>query len=162
MGKIKFIDGCVVTSNKDVLHKISEPVDINNISAYQAVIDKLLEYMELNPKVQGVSAIQFSSPNRICCMRLKGNVFILINPTIVFTLGKKTSLEHCESCKDYWKLPRPIISRVEYYNEHREVKKRFFLRRGTRIIHHEVDHMNGLLITDKGKRWLGSVWVNKH
>lgn len=162
MGKIKFTDGCVVTSNKDVLHKLSEPVDMNNISAYKVVIDKLLEYMELNSKVQGVSAIQFGSPNRICCMRLKEEVFILINPVITFTIGKWTSLEHCESCKDYWKLSRPIVSIVEYFNEQGDIKRRFFLRRGTRIINHEVDHMNGILITDKGKRWLGSAWVNRH
>lgn len=134
----------------DVLRKIADRVDLEEIPKLQSLLDDMLETVET------IGALGLAAPQ----VGVSKQIFVLndgtvcINPTIVGRSGRAYSYaEGCLSVKD----KRFDVKRA------REVSLRYFDRQGKLqtlrprrkiinfAIQHEIDHLNGKLICDYGK-----------
>lgn len=80
------------------------------------------------------------------------NVIILINPEIIETNGRVITKSNCGSIrlKNPIKVRRHAEITVKYFNEQgKEMRYYFHHTGGGTTIQHEIDHNNGILITDR-------------
>jgi len=85
---------------------------------------------------------------------------VLINPKIINT-SKETEIdwEGCLSVPDqYGRVSRPVKIKIKYQDETGKEKKLNATGFFARVIQHEIDHLNGILFTEKviGKTFPGS------
>lgn len=76
---------------------------------------------------------------------------VFINPTVISETGDKWVYEEgCLSIPDIRvKIPRPEFVEIHYFNENFEEQTERFDGMNARIIQHEYDHLQGILITDR-------------
>ena len=121
-----------------------------------------LEKFEDYPELSGISGANVGVPWNIIIVRLreeklKGELFHMINPVII---EKSTEVKTTQSNCGSLNLPnRVIIKRhlwvkVYYFNlKGKKRVKNFVMKKGTAgTIQHEVEHNQGILITDKGTK----------
>ena len=108
-----------------------------------------------NPIGLGLSAPQVNRSEKIFVVNNGPHQYVMINPKIVRRWGKITTYEEsCLSLPDVSVfVPRPKFVKIDYTDEHgvRHVNKKFHSM-NARIIQHEDDHLDGLLITDYRRR----------
>ena len=103
----------------------------------------------------GISAIQVGVPIRVFLAGKPSELFI--NPRIVEKSSiMKQDWEGCLSCPDVQvrvKRSHSVVMEYHTFNSEGEyiVVKRKFKGFDARVVQHEFDHLNGILITDKGK-----------
>jgi len=110
----------------------------------------------------GLAAPQLGVSKKICIIhlsedkelrkRFKQPDFVMINPKITFT-SKLESLmiEGCLSFpSDYYEIWRPANIVVEYYNEQGQKKSIRAKDWLSRVIQHEIDHLNGNIFIKMG------------
>ena len=139
---------------KVISQELVFPLTENDVEEIEAVKDFLLT--EHNT-AQGISAIQVGITKRFAIIKLGKKPFVIINPVVESTVGIQVSNESCLSTdksyvtRDYYKLKRPLRGVISYYDmsgiKH-EIKAN---KHDIRVYCHEIDHMDGILITDKGK-----------
>jgi len=94
----------------------------------------------------GVAAIQIGLPYRFAWFTCNKKEYTLVNPIIHECYGSETQEEGCLSIpKRYVTVPRPYY--IVYESNGKKKRANGWM---ARIIQHEIDHMNGILITDKG------------
>ncbi|MCX6739746.1 MAG: peptide deformylase [Candidatus Parcubacteria bacterium] len=99
----------------------------------------------------GLAAPQIGQNIRLCIISTEKGPLVLINPKITWkSLRKDVEEEGCLSCPNaYIKVKRSKLIHVKALNE----KGQIFSFKATgyfaRVIQHEVDHLNGILIIDK-------------
>lgn len=110
-------------------------------------------YMEMDGHVNGISAIQLGLPYRAALVKFKdGRRLILYNPIVKFKFGFVRSNEGCLSLPGKrYKVWRPLLIKLSYAKLDGELCTDIFTYSKARLIMHEIDHMNGVLICDKGK-----------
>ncbi|MBI5156275.1 peptide deformylase [Candidatus Peregrinibacteria bacterium] len=116
-------------------------------------IQKLIRDMELTVKAAdglGLAAPQVNQSVRICLARLHGKMTPLINPDILWKSPEKDiSEEGCLSLPDlYVNVPRSLSIVLKYQNAKGEEQERRLTDMEARIVQHEVDHLDGVLIVD--------------
>lgn len=144
----------LVKSNDPVLRRVAYELDVNDQSKLTEYYNVLAHYfyVEKGQRLLGCSLPQFGISARMCLCKLPNGPTAMVNPKIVFKFGFKLSQEGCESLggkKNQYIVRRPVIGFVTWFTEHGEKKYGFFTYKSMRIIQHEVDHLNGILI-DKG------------
>ena len=107
----------------------------------------------------GISAIQVGLPLRIFLAGPIEEPEIFLNPRVLSRHPyMKADWEGCLSCPDCMvKVKRSKSVTVEYVSirEEKFVKvKRKFTDFDARVVQHELDHLNGFLIFDRGKVYL--------
>ena len=135
------------------LHVISDEVDLNNKKEIESLNTVLLQaYNSLNGACQGISAIQLGVPKRAILLRyVKGKPIVVYNPEVIIKIGNRKSTEGCLSeGKQRYVVNRPIVAVVSYYNENMNRVTKILRYKKLRIFMHEVDHLNGILLQDKG------------
>ena len=99
----------------------------------------------------GLAANQVSQSIRLCLISTEKGPMALINPQITWkSLRKDIEEEGCLSCPGIWGwVKRAKIIYVKALNQ--EGKSIKFRAEGlfARVIQHEIDHLNGILIIDK-------------
>lgn len=103
----------------------------------------------------GISAIQIGEPKRIIYVHYEEKQYVVINPVIVRKIGNMVDTEGCLSVarKDFFfvcgEVSRSFIVEIEGKNE--EGKEVHIVADGmlARIFEHEIDHLDGILYTDK-------------
>lgn len=143
----------IVETDISKLHVISEEVNLTDNKETSNLNSVLLYvYNALNGACQGISAIQAGIPKRAVLLRYtKGNPFIVYNPVVIRTFGSRKSNEGCLSeGKHRYIVERPCTAIVSYYNENMEKVTKVLGYKKLRIFMHEVDHLNGILLQDKG------------
>lgn len=135
----------------------------NGDSDLKEIIDNLLETTinQKEPEAAGLAAPQIGYSKRVCVVREFQEIpgtekytitnHVMINPKII-SFSKELDLDY-ESCLSipnlYGKVLRPKSIKLIYTNtEGKEVKLKAkdFL---ARVIQHEVDHLDGVLFTEK-------------
>lgn len=122
------------------------------------LVDEMRDTLENNPrKGVGLAAPQVAKPLRIILVKdgreEKANTFVLINPEIT-KRSKETDChyEGCLSIPDTYALVERSLKIVfkaqNPKGQNLTLKAADFF---ARVIQHEVDHLNGILITDKSK-----------
>jgi peptide deformylase len=99
----------------------------------------------------GLAAPQIGQNIRLCLISTAKGPLALINPKITWkSLRKEIEEEGCLSCPDDWgKVKRSKVIYVKALNDKGQPIS--FRAQGlfARVIQHEVDHLDGVLIVDK-------------
>lgn len=141
-------------SDNPLLRLPSNDVDFRTDDV-QSLCDILMHYYQIEKKthILGCSLPQFGVLKRMCLCKLpKLGLNIMVNPKIRFKFGIRKSQEGCESLggkKNQYVVLRPLIGYVTWKDVDGNRHGKWFSYRSMRIIEHEVDHLNGILI-DKG------------
>ena len=158
-------------SKKNTIAQIGEPilrkktlkVEPNKIQSLKVknIIKELIETMKMHNGA-GLAANQIYYNLRICVIEIDNNrrykhlpkipLKILINPKIKI-LDKCNTFDSYEGCLSVpnlrGKVKRFCKIRVEYYNEKAEFKSEIFNDYTSVVFQHEIDHLDGILFTDR-------------
>ncbi len=154
----------IVTIPHPALRKISKEVSMKEISSSQ--FKKLLEDMSVALKTRddgvGLSAPQIAINQRVFVVA--GRIFdkdktvanpskdeYFINPVITKSSKKLSTIEEgCLSIPNtYGLVKRPSAVTLEYLDPSGEKKTKKATSLLARIFQHEIDHLDGILFTDK-------------
>ena len=118
----------------------------------QVIINQMIDAMHRNKGI-GLAANQVGYARRMFVMDIttnKADPIIFINPVIKKkAVEKLTEEEGCLSCpKKLVKVKRPIYVGLKYYCKHGKEQYKTFYYLSSRVIQHEMDHLDGKLITD--------------
>jgi len=98
----------------------------------------------------GLAAPQVGYAFRLCLAKFSGKTNVLINPQITWK-SKETDTEE-EGCLSLpgvtVKVARPTGIIVKYLNEKGTAEERKLEKFSARIVQHEVDHLDNILISD--------------
>jgi len=118
----------------------------------QRLILDMAKTMEIEKGV-GLAAPQVGSDLRICTIAANDEVYVLINPKIKSSSRKKDIFE--EGCLSFpgkfFPVERPIKVKVQARDS--EGKKVKIKADGlfARVLQHEIDHLDGILVIDRAK-----------
>ena len=103
----------------------------------------------------GLAAPQVGVLRRVCIVDVGDGPIELINPEIVATEGEQTGPEGCLSLPNEWgEVTRPMRVTARAQNR----KGKWFETTGdelcARAFCHEIDHLHGVVFTDKASRML--------
>ena len=136
--------------DKGILRKVAERVDLEDIQNIQDLIDFMFKV------VDGLGAIGLAAPQ----IGVSKQIFVLkdgtvcINPTVVGRNGKITS--HAEGClsvdNQRFDVKRAREVTIKYFDRSGKLQTLKPRNKITNIaIQHEMDHLNGRLICDRGR-----------
>ena len=136
----------MIVTDEKILRQMSKEVS--------KVDTKVLKDMEDTMKKLdgiGISAIQIGAPQRIFLAGNPAQVFI--NPKIKDKSSyTKVDWEGCLSCPGaHVRVRRSHSITIQYEDIEGKIIKRKFTGFDARVIQHELDHLNGFLIKDRGK-----------
>lgn len=99
----------------------------------------------------GLAAPQVGIKRRICIVEVnEGELFELINPVIIKESGNQEELEGCLSLPHKWGITkRPMSVTVQAQNRNGDVYTVSGEGLMARALCHEIDHLDGILYTDK-------------
>lgn len=135
-----------------LLTRHTDPARESDLHAVQSVVTDLLATMAYQELCVGLAANQIGERFRVAVVqRPDQEPLVMINPTIVSLTGKKDRKR--ESCMSVWGLTADVERRskvaVAYQddrlNAHEEVFEGFL----GRVVQHEIDHLDGVLYTDR-------------
>lgn len=145
----------IVTKEDELLRKKSRPVD----EITPRIIRLLDDMKDTLHKANGagLAAVQVGVLRRVVLVETEpGELYELINPEIVsVSEERQQELEGCLSVPDEWGITdRPMTVTVKAQNRNGE----WFTVTGSglkaRCLCHELDHLDGVLYTDKAVRML--------
>ena len=133
----------------EILRKRSREVSVVD-DRIQTLLDDMLETMYTNDGV-GLAAPQVGILKRVIVIDVEdGSVYKMINPAIVNKSGEQTGQEGCLSViETKGDVKRPMNVTVEYLNENSEHVTLNAQGVLARCICHEIDHLEGILFTDR-------------
>lgn len=143
----------VITIKEDkdgALRKICKPV--KNFEKAQGLIQAMLDYVkEFHRNTAGLAAPQVGSAVRIIVVDFKTGQppIVMVNPMVSKPRGSTMDAEGCLSLPGQEiRIKRPKQITVRYFNRYGKPCKMQVRSMHARIVSHEVDHLNGILITD--------------
>ena len=143
----------ILTDKDPALHKVCRPVE-----KFDWRLHKLLDDMRetlIDSNGVGLAAPQVGILRRVVLVDTGDEILELVNPTILETDGEQTGAEGCLSVPGkYGLVTRPYYAKVKaqdrygnwYEAEGEELIGRCFC--------HELDHLDGILYTEKMERFL--------
>jgi peptide deformylase len=138
---------------EDVLRKKAEDVDLND-PTLPSLIEDMFSTMRI-ANGAGLAAPQIGISKKLIVVEEKISEektfkIVLINPKLIGVGGDNVKFE--EACLS---LPgisadvnRPFMIGLEWYDENKEYHKEIFTEIESRIIQHELDHLDGKLYID--------------
>ena len=134
----------------EILRKVSDKIKFEDSGE---IISRLREAVS-HKEALGVAAPQIGENLRVCLVYMNEEFVALINPEILsFSAEKIVGEEGCLSLPEIWgDVERPKNIRLKYTNEEGEEREEAFSGLPSRIIQHEVDHLNGVLFTDRMRK----------
>ncbi len=132
-----------------ILKEKIPPTDIDKpeINNYLKTISKI---MYENNGV-GLAAPQVGLKERIITLDIGDGFICMINPEIISnSKDKNKDEEGCLSLPGiYLEIERNDKITLKYYNEQKKEIEKVFEDLAARVIQHEIDHLNGMLIIDR-------------
>lgn len=152
----------IITEPSPILHQPAKEV-VNFNREITNLIAQMRETMLRHDGI-GLAASQIGKPIRLAIIEAKTSgqknspkieipFSILINPKIISAGGKRVrEIEGCLSIPGVEvEVERPGSIEIKFQNETGQRQRLFLDGLFSRIVQHETDHLNGLLITDHGK-----------
>ena len=146
----------IIKEPNELLHQKSEPVARPFYQEDLQLLDEMFDYVkEHESEAVGLSAVQVGELKRMCAIRVKMPnktiAYKLLNPRIVKRSGTvDVYKEGCLSLDCEVNVSRNTSVSVAAYDA---IQRRDILINATgflaRVLQHELDHMDGILITDK-------------
>lgn len=142
------------------LRKVAEPVNFSDFSTAEArlpvAVQDLRDTFAATPNCIGLAANQLGIGMRILIVdttKTRSQTWLMVNPIITKASADQQmvrdgcmSIEHGTKF-EYTKRPKRI--EVEWQDEHGTNHWQKFNGVIAACIHHEIDHLNGVLFTDK-------------
>lgn len=98
----------------------------------------------------GLAAPQVGESLRVCLVQMHGKMTPLVNPKILWTSDELALME--EGCLSLpginVDVPRAVEIKVRYLDEKGKEQERHLHDLDARVVQHEVDHLEGILIVD--------------
>ncbi len=146
----------------EILRTVSEALKPNEYNTYIKLGKEMIKYIK-NPKNGWVwlAAPQVGYNKRLIVVSLLKNrddenfsTIMMINPNI---------LEHSNECEiewewclsvpgEKWEVERFLKIKLSYIDENKKEKNIMLSWVSARIVQHEIDHLDGILFTDKIKK----------
>ncbi len=137
----------------EVLRKKCKPVKNFN-SRVTVLIDDMLETM-YSANGAGLAAPQVGILRRICVIDVGEGPIELVNPKIVEVSGEQIEVEGCLSIPGVWgEVKRPAFVVVEALDRNGKQKRVEGTGMLAKALCHELDHLDGILFTDKVIRYI--------
>ena len=135
----------MIVTDKKILIQISHPTTMEEVNNLNLVF-KLRNANETAwIDGCGLAAIQIGIPLRFAWFKYKDREEVLLNPNITFKIGEVEDYEGCLSIpNNYFKVKRAY--QIEYISGGKIKKAKGFK---AKIIQHEIDHMDGILINSQ-------------
>jgi peptide deformylase len=121
----------------------------DDAASLQRLIDDMLETMYEAPGV-GLAAPQIGISKRVFVADIGEGPFAMVNPEIVEVSGSWTFDEGCLSVPGYyWPIKRPGYAKARGYDVHGEEVEFEGEELMGRVLQHEIDHLNGMLLLER-------------
>ncbi len=136
----------MIVTDEKILRQMSKEVSKVDTKVLKDMEDTMKKFDGI-----GISAIQIGAPQRIFLAGNPPQVFI--NPKIKDKSSyTKVDWEGCLSCPGaHVRVRRSHSITIQYEDIEGKIIKRKFTGFDARVIQHELDHLNGFLIKDRGK-----------
>ncbi len=140
--------------NSDVLRRKCRPVEAITPRII-TLLDDMIETLH-EAKGVGLAAPQVGIARRVVIVEVdEGDIIELINPEIIEMKGKQEGVEGCLSVPGQWGLTkRPMKVKVRAMNRKGEIFTVTGEELKAKAFCHEIDHLDGILYTDKVIRML--------
>lgn len=149
MGKKKANNSVEIVKEKDELHLKSEPVDISEMRDLHGKL--MLNMMRLGNRALGLSAVQIGIHKRACAVTLGKVTTVMFNPYIKTKSNKITEMrEKCLSVAAPYMVKRYYSITVAYMDRTGAEKEMRVEGKEAAIVQHELDHLDGIIISDIG------------
>ncbi len=137
-------------TNNNTLRKKAESV--TKTSKYiRALLENMADVMYSTNGI-GLAANQIGVLKRLVVIDVGEGLIKLINPVIIHSSGEQTGQEGCLSIPDIWGMvKRPekvVVKAIDENGKKVEITGEDLL---ARVLCHEIDHLNGILFTDKAE-----------
>ena len=113
------------------------------------LFDDLVETMK-DARGMGLACPQVAVIKRAAVVEIDGKIIELANPVLISSEGEMVDNEGCLSVEDYRGIvKRPAKIKIEYFDRHGNKQTMEQEGYSARCILHEMDHLDGILFTDK-------------
>jgi peptide deformylase len=140
----------IIKAPDPILNIACDPVDLPDPDVV-AFADDMINTMRAH-NGRGLAAPQVGASIRMFCMKHGGGVRVLINPKVTRT-GRDIT-EGDEGCLSIpgrkFRIKRHKIITIEWWNVHGMKFSDKLRGMDARCAQHEIDHLNGILISDEG------------
>jgi peptide deformylase len=160
-GKIKFMmsvhEILLFPANQAELRTSSEPVKSVDRSV-KKLIKNLKDTLASHPEGVGLAAPQINFHKRVIIVRLgtsevensENSVTVLVNPEIIESHSEQIDFDGCLSFPGlYAETIRPHYLRITGLDEEGNPIDRIFEGFDAVVVHHEIDHLDGVLFIDR-------------
>ena len=142
----------MIVTDRKILRQMSKPW-----TGDKKELDDLVEKMwsvVSKKNGAGLSAVQIGYLVRVFVVGLEVNE-VFVNPSIVSKSSiMKKDWEGCLSCGySQVRVARSHSITLKYWDQNLNLCKRKFTGFEARVVQHELDHLNGFLIIDRGKEY---------
>ena len=159
----------IIQTPNHILLEPSEPVtDVNNyVKEVANELIHVLNYMKLEGLViQGVSAVQVGKKIQVIAVRKANKVIVLVNPRIVkyspsgnWDMEKCLSIMHGRHEYNVFRYNRVVVEALDLLGGRvRYVGLGLF----GRVLQHEIDHLSGILISNRSKETISGTRGGEH
>jgi len=150
-------DIVIYPEGKDILREKSEPA--RSVKRVRELVQDLKDTLNDHPEGIGLAAPQIAAHSRVVVVRLGGGAdsesepgppLSLINPEIVEARDEQRDFDGCLSLPGlYGETVRPHYLRVKGLDETGYPFDRVFEGFDAVVVHHEIDHLDGVLFIDR-------------
>jgi len=137
----------IVKDPDPFLRQVSREVTVFDAPLHQ-LLDDMTETMK-SANAIGIAGVQVGQLYRVCVLDVRGGILEMVNPVITHTAREKKGDEGCIS------IPGATVSAARHHDITVEFQDRdgIHLRRAFKgieavCVQHEIDHMDGRLMTD--------------
>lgn len=142
----------VVTVNEEaLLRRKSKEVSVFDEKLKELIYD--MKETMINEDGLGLAAPQIGILKRVVVCSINGEIITLINPKIIKTAGEISDVEGCLSIPGKrGNVTRPAEVAVTYQNAEGKNFKIEGKEYTARVLCHEIDHLDGILYTDRASK----------
>jgi len=157
-GKMAILN--ILNDTEETLRKKSRPVEKISPRLHQ-LLDDMQETLKLSGGV-GLAAPQVGILRRVVLVDNGEQVLELINPQIIETKGVQDEVEGCLSVPGRWGITRrPAYVKVRAMDRNGKTYEADGTGIVARCFCHELEHLDGILFTDKVLRMLTEEEIEK-
>ena len=151
----------IINENMPELRKKSRPVEKIN-RRITTLLDDMRETLK-NAGGIGLAAPQVGVLRRAAIIEIEdGELIEMLNPEIIYKDGEQEAVEGCLSSPGkYAETVRPAAVKIAYTDRNGEPKEKNGTELLARAFCHEIDHLDGILFTDKIIRMLEDHEIEK-
>ena len=138
----------ILTYPNSVLRSRCAPVENLDSRVHELVQD--MSRLMVSAQGIGLAAPQVGVPRRVITVNIGQGLIALVNPAILDSQGRASTEEGCLSCPgisvDVVRSERVQVKGLDLQGKEVTIEAEGLL---ARVLQHEIDHLNGILILDK-------------